>query len=670
MELSVQKILEKTEGGLSFYKSVIKEPLVKKNDNCFKNVKSPFYPDKNPSVSIFKGNDNKYCFKDYGEMDHKGDVFAFAALHYKLDPRKDFGLILSKMNEDLKLGLIQGETSKNVEVKKRVKYDYGNNSYYELFERDNDEFNNEERLYLTQYGITVDGAKHFKMTPIDGYSFLSSNGERISICRKPDQVMFAYREDGFAKIYSPFPQKMFRYLGQKPSDYVFGKSHLTTMDCREDRVIITGGEKDVISLYAHGYSAICLNSETASLPEGLLDLLDLLYENVLVLYDGDPTGNNASISICKQNNLKRLSLPTEFISRGLGKDISDYFKVLNEPQLFSENKDIVGLELFENLIQEVIDGRVNFTEAVVEQTRIERSDVRTATQRLIDAKSIPPIKSLMGPFWHTNELAILFGDTGLGKSILAVNIADGLSKGSNVISLENQNTPLVTLYFDFELSDKQFQKRYTNVEGELYEFNDNFFIDNIDFVELAEQNAELSFDEMLYKKIADSINKIGAQVLIIDNITFLKSESSQDANVAMQIMSQLNKLKVNFGISILVLAHTPKRSPINGITISDLAGSKHLSNFSDSVFAIGKSAKDKNLRYLKQVKPSRSAECVYDSDNVLICELDKEDKGLFFEFVGLSKEQEHLSSDGRRAGVIDYLMPSPIDQQFKISGLG
>jgi archaellum biogenesis ATPase FlaH len=419
------------------------------------------------------------------------------------------------------------------------------------------------------------------------------------------------------------------------------------MDSRGHVVFITAGEKDVMSLYAHGYDAICLNSETASMPEGLLDLLELLYEHVIVLYDSDPTGIKSSISLCKQNNLKRLELPSEFTKRKLGKDISDYFKVLNDPELLSANKDIVGLELFDNSIQDVIDGKVNFIDVVVVEKEILSPTVRTATQRLIDAQNIPPIKSLMGPFWHSNELAILFGDTGLGKSILAVNIADVLSKGLDFMSLENQNDPLVTLYFDFELSDKQFQKRYTNASGELYEFHPNFFIDNINFVELAQQNMELSFDEMLYNKIASSVKKIGAEVLIIDNITFLKSESSQDANVAMQIMTQLNKLKKDLGLSILVLAHTPKISGNNCITISDLAGSKHLSNFSDSVFAIGKSAKDKNLRYLKQVKPSRSAECVYDTNNVLICELDKEDKGLLFEFVGLSREQEHLSSDSK-----------------------
>ena len=54
-------------------------------------------------------------------------------------------------------------------------------------------------------------------------------------------------------------------------------------------------------------------------------------------------------------------------------------------------------------------------------------------------------------------------------------------------------------------------------------------------------------------------------------------------------------------ISILVLAHTPKRSLDCPITSNDLAGSKRLYNFFDSVFTIGKSAQDGGLRYVKQL---------------------------------------------------------------------
>ena len=60
-------------------------------------------------------------------------------------------------------------------------------------------------------------------------------------------------------------------------------------------------------------------------------------------------------------------------------------------------------------------------------------------------------------------------------------------------------------------------------------------------------------------------------------------------------------------------------------------------HFCDSSFAIGESAADKNLRYIKQIK-QRHCESVYDSDNVAVCEIVKPDNFLQFEFIGFGKE--------------------------------
>ncbi len=65
-------------------------------------------------------------------------------------------------------------------------------------------------------------------------------------------------------------------------------------------------------------------------------------------------------------------------------------------------------------------------------------------------------------------------------------------------------------------------------------------------------------------------------------------------------MKELKTLKDKYGVSILALAHTPKRDMSKPLTINDLGGSKMLMNFCDSAFAIGASHKAKGIRYLKQ----------------------------------------------------------------------
>ena len=103
----------------------------------------------------------------------------------------------------------------------------------------------------------------------------------------------------------------------------------------------------------------------------------------------------------------------------------------------------------------------------------------------------------------------------------------------------------------------------------------------------------------------------------------------------------MKELKSKYSLSILILAHTPKRDLSKPITRNDLAGSKMLINFCDSCFTIGESTQDKQIRYIKQIK-QRNCEQVFDADNVCVCQINKEYNFLQFEFISLGNEREHL----------------------------
>lgn len=270
--------------------------------------------------------------------------------------------------------------------------------------------------------------------------------------------------------------------------------------------------------------------------------------------------------------------------------------------------------------------------------------IRTANKRNEHTKNQPDIFKLLGGIWQLFELCLFFADTGVGKSIAAIQIADCLSKGVSFIKwLVNENEPLTVLYYDFELSDRQFFKRYSNEQGEAYKFSENFYIDNVDFTKLYVDNPGISFTEILFQKIRNDVELLKIQVLIIDNITFLHTQTTQDQQASLEIMRFLIELKKEFSLSILVLAHTPKKSENQPITISDLSGSKHLSNFADSVFCIGKSSKATNARYIKQIKPSRSSEMEYDIHNVVELQLEKKYDFLGFQHSGFASEFENLN---------------------------
>ncbi len=264
--------------------------------------------------------------------------------------------------------------------------------------------------------------------------------------------------------------------------------------------------------------------------------------------------------------------------------------------------------------------------------------VKTANRWIEQAKTRPIPQMLFGELWFEGELCILFADTNLGKSILAVQIGNSISKGEQIrgFKLETPKQPI--LYFDFELSDKQFENRYSIKFEQHYNFDDNFV--RVEINPDATIPEAQTFEDYLNHSLERSITETGAKILIIDNLTYLKNETEK-AKDALPLMKHLKALKNKYGLSILALAHTPKRDLSKPITRNDLQGSKMLINFCDSSFSIGESHSDKNLRYLKQIK-QRNTEQIYDAENVCVCQIDKPLNFLLFEFVNFGKEWEHL----------------------------
>lgn len=252
--------------------------------------------------------------------------------------------------------------------------------------------------------------------------------------------------------------------------------------------------------------------------------------------------------------------------------------------------------------------------------------VNPAKQWLTEAASRPNPKSLWLSLWYENEVACLFADTNMGKSIYAVQIAEHVSQEQKV------------LYFDFEMTDKQFQLRYTDAEtGQLHNFNDNFL--RVEFSPVNVDTANLAY---IISQISEVVDRTGAKVIIIDNITWIcnRAESGDAAGELMQLLIDLKRRK---GLSILVLAHTPKRNTAAKLGQNSLAGSKRIANFMDSMFAIGATQTDRPAgRYIKQIKV-RSSEMEYGEDHVITAWLVKEGDFISLMHIGYGLESTLLT---------------------------
>jgi KaiC/GvpD/RAD55 family RecA-like ATPase len=265
--------------------------------------------------------------------------------------------------------------------------------------------------------------------------------------------------------------------------------------------------------------------------------------------------------------------------------------------------------------------------------------VKTANAFIEDAKSRPIPKRLIGDLVFQGELTLFFGDAGSGKSILGVQACDDISAAKQSLGLDCESDGLKTLFCDLELSDKQFENRYSENYENHYQFSDNFL--RAEFNRNCVLPENLDFERYVFQSIEAEVAEKGIEVLIIDNKTALKAatEKSHDAG---HFMNELNRIKQKYSLTIILICHTPKRDASRPISSNDLAGSKVLYNLADACFAIGVSHADQSIRYVKQLKVRSAGETLGES-NVMLYRVGKPSNFLGLDYLGTGVERDHLA---------------------------
>ena len=254
--------------------------------------------------------------------------------------------------------------------------------------------------------------------------------------------------------------------------------------------------------------------------------------------------------------------------------------------------------------------------------------MKTANETMKEAAKLKDRVALYKKLWFEGEICVLFAMSNLGKSILAVQIAEEIARSGKVVN-----------YLDYELEDKQFQQRYCNERNKKnYMFSDNFLRADLSYdLELDSNGRIARFFEQV-----EELAKRGIKIFILDNITSLV-DKIENGDVIKKFIDDLKQLKAKYKLSILIVAHTTKKKDTAPLTQDSLAGSKKFINFVDSAFAIGKSLIETNVRYIKQLK-SRAGKYVYDESNVLLCQIEKKDNFPHFVECGYAVEKDLLNT--------------------------
>lgn len=277
----------------------------------------------------------------------------------------------------------------------------------------------------------------------------------------------------------------------------------------------------------------------------------------------------------------------------------------------------------------------NVTKAIAEsENTVKTTDsedglwMTKANKAMEKAFKIKDRESLYKRLWYEGEICVLVAKSNLGKSILAVQIANEIAKSEKLV-----------IYLDYELEDKQFQQRYTNERTKvMFKFSDNLLRADLSIDLLLDSNGRI---ERFFKQIEESSKK-GVKIFVLDNITSLV-DKIENGDVIVDFMRRLKLLKEKYGLSFLIVAHTTKKKDNAPLVQDDLAGSKKFMNYVDSAFAIGKSLVETDVKYIKQLKV-RYGKSLYNEDNVLLCQIEKEDNFPHFIECGCAVEKDLLNT--------------------------
>lgn len=319
------KILQLTGGGLDIFRAYLS------NVTGGKNFRSPFYDDKKASCTIYQDHSGVWRYKDFGNGGSGGDAFWFVGQLFGYNLSSQFPKILAQIVQDLNLPLdiTTQESLAKAPIRPQVSapssdLPVSQPSMTDKYSVQSQPFTETDLEFWGKYGINQDTLERYGVSSLASFSSYSRKGQPYQLHYKSTEPMYCYQLGDSVKIYRPNSKVRFLNAGVRSRDHIFGYAQLPS---KGECVLLTGGEKDVLSLASHGFSAFCLNSETAHLPQTLLQGLSDRFDAVGVLYDMDETGIRQSQKIIEDNpdipNLFRVDLPLS--GSKSEKDVSDFF---------------------------------------------------------------------------------------------------------------------------------------------------------------------------------------------------------------------------------------------------------------------------------------------------------------------------------------------------------
>ena len=549
--LNKDELLRRTNNGLNVFKHYISVQW-----KTGRNFLNPLYEDRKASCNVyFDRRNNIYRIKDFGNDNYSGDCFFFVGQLKGLDCNNgaDFVEILKTINRDMSLGLDSSDYATHIPQSVPQK---NNSTIPELpkikpYNITQQKFTQKELDFWLRSGITPEILKLYRAVSLKEFRSENKDGKSFSYTSSENEPLFGYIGKRYVKIYRPFSEVRFLYGGNIGDSYCFG---LEQLPAKGDTLFITGGEKDVMTLAAHGFHAICFNSETSTIPTGIIYKLTFRFKHIVLLYDADKTGIDSAKKHEKalsEYGVKRLVLPLS--GEKTDKDITDYFrKGKNRKEL-------------RQLFIDFLDNLYNETMTMLKSCEIDFNNPPAKAEEVISAGDVP--------LGTQGNILCITGGEGTGKSnYVAALIAGSIIKDNRTIDTlgvtvrDNSDNKAVLLY-DTEQSEVQLFKNVSNL------------LKRAKLNEKPEELRAFSLTGMSRKErlqaIVQSMDKYhyeyeGIRLVVIDGIADLVS-SANDEVESIRIMDELYRLAGIYRTCIVcVLHYVPNGLKLRGHLGSEL----------------------------------------------------------------------------------------------------
>lgn len=282
------------------------------------NISSPFSSDKNASFRFYKNGSFK-CFSS----GKQGDVFQFVSDLNDMDCKQDFHKVLNLISEAFSLnGFSSGKVAKIVKVvEKTEKTEVDDIDKKAMFTYVNKEFEQFHFDYFLQgnWNVKKELLDLYKVCALDKFEYYNSKKKGITKIKLFKGVLgFSYQVGSNVELYVPKQEKTSKFFyNQLDNSDIFGIEQLKK---NSKFIIIAAGKKDCLILNANGFPSVSFRSENHFVTKEQIKELQKYSKTILVCYDNDMAGINASKQIIEKYNLLEIVLPNDI------NDVADFFQ--------------------------------------------------------------------------------------------------------------------------------------------------------------------------------------------------------------------------------------------------------------------------------------------------------------------------------------------------------